>query len=52
MVAALLNFLSPFLVLLLVNFIEEAEPGDSLTWQSVRPGVMLSVALIATQVIS
>ena len=50
--AVLLNFLAPFVILKLVNFIEDGVEGEDLTWESVRPGVILSAILIATQFLS
>ena len=48
MSSALLNFCAPFLVLKLVNFIEEGNVGSELTWESVQPGVLLSIGLVLT----
>jgi len=51
-VAVLLNFLSPFVVLKLITFIEDGVEGEELTWDSVRPGVILSSILVGTQLLS
>ena len=51
--SALLNFMSPFIILRLVNFIEEGasiKEGD-LTWESVKPGVILSGTLVGSQLL-
>jgi len=48
-VSTLLNFLSPFIVLKLVNFIDEGVSGAPLTWESVQPGVILSAILVGSQ---
>ena len=50
--SALLNFMSPFIVLKLVKFIDEGVAGEELTWDSVKPGVILSSALIVSQILS
>ncbi len=50
--AALLNFLSPFLVLKLVSFIEEGVKGEEITWESAKPGVILSAILVGSQLLS
>lgn len=47
--AVLLNFASPFLVLKLINFIEEEVAGEgNLNWQAMKPGVILSALLVGT----
>ena len=51
-VSILLNFLSPFVVLRLINFIEDGVQKQELTWESVRPGVILSSILVGTQLAS
>lgn len=48
----ILNFLSPFVVLKLINFIEDGVQGEELTWDSVRPGVILSGILVGSQLVS
>ena len=50
--AAVLNFMSPFIVLFLVNFIEDGVSGEELTWDSVKKGVILSALLIISQTAS
>ena len=50
--AALLNFLSPFLMIKLVKFIEEGSTKDTLDWETVKPGVILSGLLIGSQFLS
>ena len=50
--AALLNFLSPFLMIKLVKFIEEGTTKDTLDWETVKPGVILSALLIGSQFLS
>lgn len=50
--SALLNFMSPFIVLKLVKFIEEGVQGEELSWESVKPGVILSSALVGSQLLS
>ena len=48
--------LSPFLVLKLVNFIEDAESlgpdEDALSWDNAKSGLGLSVALVLSQLLS
>ena len=44
--------MSPFIVLFLVNFIEDGVSGEELTWDSVRKGVILSALLIISQTAS
>lgn len=50
--SALLNFMSPFLILRLVDFIAAGSSEEELTWETARPGVILSALLIGTQFLS
>ena len=50
--SALLNYLSPFIMLRLIKFIDDGVKGAEITWDSVRPGVILSAILISTQFLS
>jgi len=50
--AALLNFMSPFIVLKLVDFIQDGVEGEELTWEGVKPGVILSATLVVSQILS
>lgn len=50
--SALLNFLAPFVILKLITFIEEGSSQTELTWESARPGVILSAILVGSQLLS
>jgi len=49
---AILSFLSPYLILKLVAFINEGSDKPDLTWENVRPGVIYSGILVGTQVLA
>ena len=48
LVAALLEFCVPFLSYYLVNFIQEGDPNEPITWENTKFGVYLSLGLMFT----
>lgn len=44
--------MSPFLILRLVDFIAQGSSKEELSWETARPGVILSALLIGTQFLS
>ena len=49
---AVMTFASPWLVLKLTNFIKEGVQDEELSWESVKPGVIYSSALVITSLIA
>ena len=52
LIVAILSFLSPYLILKLVAFINEGSDKPDLNWENARPGVIYSGILVGTQVLS